>query len=319
MKIYKTLLILLGTVVCATGALAQHPDDATSEGDTTITISKELARKLAQEYTNVNEVKNDLVPDYSKTWMVTDRPHIAETPIMVAKGYLQWETGFQVSHTNTSLSRTRDITYNTMLVRLGLSRRVEARLEMSYFGTKTTKTANDSLKVNTTGLSGLNVASKVFLFNEKGLRPKGTLLFGAALPFIGSTTYRPENTGGFIKFLFLNEITHHYEFEYNVGVVWSGDSKQASYVYALNNEFSITQKFNAFVEIYGSFTENNGMDNRFNGTFINDHRVNGGFWYLFNKDLQLDVSGGVGLSAASPNYYVGVGLSNRFSVSKKKR
>ncbi|WP_018342852.1 transporter [Cytophaga aurantiaca] len=318
MKIYKTLLILLGTVVCTTGALAQHPDGARSEGDTTITVSKETARKILEEYPTAEEVKNDLIPDYFKRWMVTDRPHIAETPILVGKGTLQWETGFQVSNTNTSLGKTKDITYNTMLVRLGLSRRVEARFEMSYLGTKTTKTANDSLKVNTSGFSGLNVASKVFLFDEKGLRPKGTLLYGLSLPFIGSTTYRPENTGGFIKFLFLNEITHHYEFEYNVGVVWSGNTKQASYVYALNNEFMITQKFNAFVEIYGSFTENNGMDNRFNGTFINDHRLNGGFWYLFNKDLQVDVSGGVGLSAASPDYYVALGLSNRFSVSKKK-
>ncbi|HSY60658.1 MAG TPA: transporter, partial [Cytophaga sp.] len=260
----------------------------------------------------------ELVPDYSTQWMVTDRPHIAETPILVSKGTFQWETGFQVSRTNTSLSNRKDITYNTTLVRLGLSRRVEARLEMSYLGTKTTKTANDSLKIKTNGFSGLNVASKVFLFDEKGFKPKGTLLYGVSLPYIGSTTYRPDNTGGFIKFLFLNEITRHYEFEYNVGVVWNGDSKQTSYVYALNNEFMITQKFNAFVEIYGSFTENNGSDNRFNGTFINDHRLNGGFWYLFTKDLQLDISGGVGLSAASPDYYVALGLSNRFSMPKKK-
>ena len=319
MKIFNTLLVLLIFMAHSAEIFAQHPTESANEGDTTIVVSKELARKLAKEYSNVNEVKNDLVPDYSKTWMVTDRPHIAETPIMVAKGYLQWETGFQVSHTNTSLSHTKDITYNTMLVRLGMSRRVEARLEMSYFGTKTTKTANDSLKINTSGLSGLNVGSKVFLFDEKGLRPKGTLLFGAALPFVGSTTYRPENTGGFMKFLFLNEITHHYELEYNIGVIWSGDSKQASYMYALNNEFMITQKFNAFLEIYGTFTENNGLDNRFNGTFINDHRMNGGFWYLFNKDLQLDISCGIGLSAASPDYYVGLGLSNRFSMSKRNK
>ena len=319
MKITNTLLLLLFFITYTSSVFAQHPAVPEESGDTMLVVSKEVARKILEEYGNANEVKEELVPDYSKQWMVTDRPHIAETPILTAKGYLQWETGLQVSHTNTSLGHTKDITYNTMLVRLGLSRRVEARLEMSYLGTKTTKTADDSLKINTNGLSGLTVASKVFLCDEKGLRPKATLLYGAMLPFIGSEAYRPANTGGYIKFLFLNEITHHYELEYNVGVVWSGDGKQASYIYALNNEFMITKKFNAFAEIYGSFTENNGMDERFNGTFVNDHRANAGFWYLFTKDLQLDLSGGVGLSAASPDYYVGLGLSNRFSVSSKNK
>jgi len=318
MKMFNKIALLLIFMAYSNSIFGQDPKEPVTEDDTTIVVSKEVAHKLLEEYNNMNEVKNDLVPDYSKKWMVTDRPHIAETPILVAKGTLQWETGFQISHTNTSLSRTKDLTYNTTLVRFGLSRRVEARFEMAYLGTKTIKLANDSMQVNTNGFSGLNIASKVFLFDEKGFKPKGTLLYCVSLPYIGSTIYRPENTGGFIKFLFLNEITHHYELEYNVGVVWSGDSKQVAYTYALNNEFMITQKFNAFVEMYGSFTENNGIDNRFNGTFINDHRVNGGFWYLFNKDLQLDLSGGVGLSAVSPNYFVAVGLSNRFSVSKKK-
>jgi len=299
-------------------ASAQINPQKLNEQDTTIVVSKEIARKLAAEYPDGKELKNDLIPDYSKKWMVTDRPHIAESPILVAKGVLQWESGFQISRTNTSFSRTKDITYNTTLVRLGLSRRFEARFEMAYQGTRSLKNTDDTSTVNTNGFSGLNVASKVFLFDEKGFRPKGTLLYGLSLPYIGSRAYRPANTGGFMEFLFLNEITHYYEFEYNVGIEWSGDSKQAAYTYALNNEFMITQKFNLFAEIYGSVTENNGSDNRFNGTFIHDHRLNGGFWYLFTKDLQVDVSGGVGLSKISPDYYVAVGLSNRFSVSKAR-
>jgi hypothetical protein len=295
---------------------AQTNPQEINEQDTIIVINKELARRLAAEYPDSKEIKNDLVPDYSKKWMVTDRPHIAESPILVAKGVLQWESGFQISRTNNSFARIKDITYNTTLVRLGLSRRFEARFEMAYQGSRSLKNTNDSSVVCTNGFSGLNVASKVFLFDEKGFRPKGTLLYGLSLPYIGSRAYRPANTGGFIEFLFLNEITHHYEFEYNVGIEWSGDNRQAAYTYALNNEFMITQKFNLFAEIYGSFTENNGNDNRFNGTFINDHRLNGGFWYLFTKDVQIDVSGGVGLSKVSPDYYVAVGLSNRFSVSK---
>jgi hypothetical protein len=316
MKAIHITFFLLGFMAHAAESLAQHPAVSVTDGDTAIVVSKEVARKILEEYKKTDEVKHDLVPDYSRKWMVTDRPHIAESPVLAAKGSLQWETGFLLAQTNTLLIHTRDITYNTMLVRLGLSRRIEGRVEMSYLGTKTSKTTYDSLKVHATGFSGLTLASKVFLVDEKGFRPNVSLLYGVSLPYIGSKTHRPENTGGFIKFLFLNAITHKYEIEYNLGMVWGGDSK-TSYAYAFNNEFMITQKFNAFLEIYGFFIENNGMDSHFDGSFIHDHRLNGGFWYLFTKDLQLDLSGGFGLSAVSPDYYFGIGLSNRFSVSKK--
>jgi hypothetical protein len=40
--------------------------------DTSIVMEKELAQKIIGEYENINQLKNDLIPDYSKEWMVTD-------------------------------------------------------------------------------------------------------------------------------------------------------------------------------------------------------------------------------------------------------
>jgi hypothetical protein len=290
--------------------------DRTKSEDTTIVLNKEVAKMMLEEYKKDTEIKNDLVPDYSRQWMVTDRPHIAETPYMVPKKHLQAETGFQFQNSRTTFSKTNDLTYLTALIRLGLSRRFEARVEMEYSGTKTRLLNNDSLIVNSNGLSGLHLGSKVFLFNNKGIFPKGTLLYGVSLPILGSKNFRPSYTAAEIKFLFLNRIAHFYEFEYNVGIQWDGNTKNAAYAYALNNEFEITQKFHCFVELYGFFNENSGKDDRFNGSFINDHRANGGIWYLFNKGLQFDLSGGVGLSKISPEYYFAVGLSSRIGLSK---
>lgn len=318
MKIYSSIFIFLVFLAHSSGVFAQQPAGATSEGDTTIVISKELARKIQQEYSNVQEITNDMVPDYSKGWMVTDRPHVAESPFLVAKGWLQWESGFQFEQTKSNAQRIKEYTYNTTLVRLGLSRRFEVRFETDYLGTKINGLANDSLKKNTSGFSGLKLGSKVFLCDHKGWRPKCSLLYGIGLPFIGSKEYRPENMAGEIKFLFANEITHFYELEYNVGFEWQGDSKKSVFAYALNNEFMLSRKMNFFVELYGYLYENNGADDRFNGTYINDHRLDGGIWYLFNENFQFDVSAGVGLSNASPDYFVSFGLSNRFLTSKKK-
>ncbi|HWZ21947.1 MAG TPA: transporter [Cytophagaceae bacterium] len=294
-------------------------ESITAETDTIIVVNKELARRIVEDYGYSEQLKNDLIPDYSKEWMVTDRPHVAETPILTPKSVLQIETGFQFQKSKTTSYKTNDLTYNTMLLRLGLSRRVEARFQLDYLGSKTQKRSNDSLVSNENGFSGLSVGSKVFLFNERGIVPKGTLLYWVSLPFFGSKNFRtPYTTASEIEFLFLNEITKFYELEYNVGLQWGGTTKNADYAYAINNEFSINRKFHFFVELYGYFYENSSTDNRFNGKYTNDHRVNGGIWYLFNKDLQFDLSGGMGLSKISPNYYFSVGLSNRLALKKKE-
>jgi hypothetical protein len=43
-----------------------------------------------------------------------------------------------------------------------------------------------------------------------------------------------------------------------------------------------------------------------------DNRFNGGFTYLFTKNVQADISGGLGLSTYPPDYFIGGGLSIRF-------
>ncbi|MBC7451197.1 MAG: transporter [Cytophagales bacterium] len=317
MKNAILLLPLAFFILLSVNAFSQNTTH--SDADTLILMNKEIARKLLKEYENTKELKNDLVPDYSKDWMVTDRPHVAESPTLVPKSFAQLETGFLYQKTKTNVTNTTDITYNTSLIRIGLSRRFEARIEMSYEVTKTFNISNDSVTTNTNGLSGLNLGSKVFLFDGHGIIPKGTLLYGISLPFIGSKEYRPSYSAAEIKFLFLNRINHFYEFEYNVGAQWDGNTLNTAYAYALNNEFELSEKLHCFAELYGYFYENSGSDDRFNGTFTNDHRANAGFWYLFNENLQLDISGGIGLSKISPNYYFAVAFSNRLKMPRHIR
>lgn len=304
-QIKSLFLILLTTSLCF------------AQNDTTIILDKKAAKEFLEYQKYVDDSKHDLVPDFSEEWIITDRPHVAETPHLVPKGYFQWETGFQLQQSRTDLIKTKDITYNTTLIRLGLSRRIEARLEMDYFGTKSNRRSDDSLLQKSNGLSGLTVASKVFLFQQNGLIPETSLLYGVSLPYPGSKDFRPSYTGSEIKFLLVNRIAKWYEFEYNLGVQWDGVTKNAAYAYALNNEFEINKRFFFFIEVYGYFYENGDKDDRFNGSFTNDHRLNGGIWYRLAPNLQLDLSGGFGLSKVSPTNYIAVGLSNRFKFKKK--
>jgi len=285
--------------------------------DTTIVIDKRIAKRIMEEYPNLNELDGDMVYDYSKDGIITDRPHVAETPILVPKNYLQWESGFQFQKGHTALVKTTDIVYNNLLVRFGFSRRVEGRIAINYLGTNVHPKESDSV-FKSHGFSGISLGSKVYLFKEKGLRPKGTILYAVALPFPGTKTFRPTHTTmAEIMFLFVNRITSFYDFEYNLGVQWDETNQSPAYAYAFNNEIAASEKLFFFAEVYGYFYELSDTEGSFNGKYQGDHRANAGIYCRLSRDWQFDISGGIGLSKVSPDYYVGVGLSNRIGLKKR--
>jgi hypothetical protein len=292
-------------------------DKKLSVNDTAIILDKSAAKKILEEYKNSKDLHEDLGSDLSKEGIITDRPHVAETPFLVPKSYLQWESGFQFQKSHTANSKATDFTYTNLLIRIGFSRRVEGRIMMNYLGSSIKINQKDSV-MKSTGFSGISLGSKVFLFNSKGLRPTGTILYMVALPFPGTKTFRPTHTTmAEIMFLFVNRVTRFYDFEYNLGVQWDETSQGAAYAYAFNNEFALSEKLFLFAEIYGYFYEQSDSEGRYNGSFQGDHRANGGIYYRLSRDWQIDFSGGVGLSKISPDYYLWFGLSNR--IGKKKR
>ena len=64
---------------------------------------------------------------------------------------------------------------------------------------------------------------------------------------------------------------------------------------------SLIKKLSMFVESYGFLTQDETPD----------HRLDGGFTYLFSKNIQADLSGGIGISDKSPDFFIGAGLSVR--------
>src|SRR6478609_9029234 len=167
----------------------------TPASDTLIRMDKQTAREFEEFRRYTEENKGDLVPDFSEEWMITDRPHIAETPHLTANGYLQWEMGAQYQNTKSNGYSNDEYTYNTTLFRMGFSRRIEGRLQLDYMGTRTVQMSNDSVVQKANGFAGLSIGSKVFLFQQKGLRPETSLLYGINLPYLGSETFRPSYTG----------------------------------------------------------------------------------------------------------------------------
>jgi hypothetical protein len=88
---------------------------------------------------------------------------------------------------------------------------------------------------------------------------------------------------------------------YNLGAEWNGESAEPVFVYTLSTGFDLTARLATYVEAFGfipQYTEQ-------------DHRANGGVTYRIGNNFQLDAMGGIGLSEAAPDYFIGSGLSFR--------
>jgi hypothetical protein len=83
--------------------------------------------------------------------------------------------------------------------------------------------------------------------------------------------------------------------------LWDGNSVEPIGLYALSFGFSFNKKISAFAEAFGFVTKSEKPDNR----------LDAGFTYLFTHNLQADISGGIGITRRSPDYFVAIGFSFR--------
>lgn len=91
---------------------------------------------------------------------------------------------------------------------------------------------------------------------------------------------------------------------YNLGAEWNGLSNNPTYIYTLTTGYSFTDKMGAYLELYGFLVQFEKPD----------HRFDAGLTYLITPNHQLDVSGGIGFSKDSPDFYIALGYSFRFKI-----
>lgn len=238
------------------------------------------------------------VKDYGA--LITDRPDQTESSSVVPKGFLQVETGAFFEKISNNDVKNESITYSTTLLRYGLLENLELRLGIDF--TEQTNTINGTKLANiTSGFSPLLLGVKVGITEEKGILPEIGLLGHLSLPFSASNDYKPETTGVDFRFAFSHTLNAKSSLSYNLGAAWGNDSPEPSYIYTLAYGVGLTEKLGAFVEVYGDFPEN-GKAN---------HLWDTGFTYLIKDNIQLDVSGGTGLSGNIQDLLLSAGISFR--------
>lgn len=232
-----------------------------------------------------------------KPEIVTDRPDQTEASALVPKGGLQVETGFVYEKDVNESVTIRNLTYATSLIKYGVNDYFELRFITEFLGSEI-QVDNETEKVN--GFGPLALGVKIKLADEKGFWPQAALIGHLNLRS-GSTQFEPEYTAGDFRFTLAHTLGDRFSLSYNLGAEWDGESPAAAFLYTLSLGYTATDRIGAYIECYSFFPEEDKAD----------HRFDAGLTFKFSPVVQLDISGGIGLSKNAPDYFFGTGLSAR--------
>lgn len=237
-------------------------------------------------------ISQEIIPE-----MVTDRPDQTESPSVVPLKHLQIETGFVIASDETDFAKNKFLALNTTLLRYGLSKNFELRLGMEYLQEKSDLKANDS--TNTIdGFSPLHLGFKIKINEENGIIPEIAFLGGFNLPFTAKTEFKPTNVGANMRFAFNHTLSDRFSVGYNLGARWDGEQASPSYFYSLVLGIGLTEKLGLYVESYGLINSNT----------IPENMLDAGFTYSVRNNLQLDISGGIGINEDAVDNFISAGL-----------
>lgn len=227
--------------------------------------------------------------------LVSDRPDFTEATVLVEPGHVQVESG-------TTFSRegdTRSTAFGEVLMRAGLTKKVELRVAGNSFVRESTG------DVLTTGMQDASVGFKFHLIEgpeSPSWKPALSVITHTTVPS-GSRVYRTQRAQPEVKVLGAWSLSERVGFSSNVNVARPYDGVRSFTEYAGSGSFSFAAsgRVGVYAEAFAFAPQD--------GSKVVSKYVNSGFTFLFSPDVQLDVRGGVGpTTQAKRDYFAGVGL-----------
>ncbi len=238
--------------------------------------------------------------------IVTDRPDQTESPDLVPPGYVQVESGvsFEKYTDQDNQNWEQDQTYFSTLIRIGVFKNLEVRIAPEYANITHKYRSQQNNPWNEQNFSGFNplvLGTKIFILNESSNLPAMSFLFHVDLPEVASSDFKGGYPTPEIRLAVAKELSDRFSLGVNLGAEFDMAYRSTNGLYTIALGTGITDKLSGFIEFYGFFRER----------FDNIHFFDGGFTYLLQKNLQIDVSGGVGLTDLTHDYFINGGISVR--------
>lgn len=241
--------------------------------------------------------------------IVTDRPDFTESTEAVPTGMLQLEAGYTFTYDDPGDggARTQNHTMPEILLRVGLAEDVELRLAWAGYGFTREKFESDGRTDHdwTQGSADVSIGAKVKLFEQDGWRPHFGVIGELSMPS-GSPSESSGDVDPAIKLLWAYDVTDTFAVAGNINLAVPTEDGHR-FVQAgssLTGALALSDEIGAYVEYFGEYPASDGQDAA--------HYINGGFTYLVNNDLQLDIRAGAGLNEEADDFFFGVGFSWRF-------
>ncbi len=232
--------------------------------------------------------------------LITDRPDQTESAVVIPAWRLQIETGFSREWvSNGSDSYDKNNRFGSTLLRYGLFDFMEFRLGSDMLNNQSKLPAGAPR--DDFGVSPIGIGFKFALVKESGWIPDIALLTSWQIPNTGNKVYSSDKWQHSFVFSFAHTLSERWGLGYNLGYEFEGSFDVSAFKYSLVGGYSIAERWGAFIELYGSKLSSNPWD----------LRSDAGITFLLLPNLQLDMSGGVGITDVSPIGFISLGLSWR--------
>ena len=233
--------------------------------------------------------------------IAADRPGMGNGAGIVPTGTLQLESGYRFSR----VVGEKEHTLGEVLLRMAPARRLELRIGLNSYLSTRSPGGDDS------GFGDGSLGLKVKLYEqEQGAGPLAiSTVLATTLP-TGSEIYRENKLQPSTEFILGWAISERVGLStsFYYALASQGGGQYNQFAGGVSLGCSVSERTACFLEYYGVAVES--------GYGRNTGYFDGGLTYLIDDNCQVDIHSGVGLNDESPNYFIGVGLSYNFGLTK---
>jgi hypothetical protein len=244
--------------------------------------------------------------------LVSDRPDQTESSVVLPPGFTQLEMGWTHTGNDDGGEDFRSDAIPETLIRYGLCDRLELRLGHSGYTWEETDYADDTPTYSDEGWGDSEIGMKYFIQDEvpECFLPETALLVHVSMP-TGQNGFSSERYDPSFRLSLAHTLSDTLSFSYNLGMFWESEEDDtgdfdtlSNYLYTVSLSKSLSDRLGLFCELFGDIPAS--ADGKPANSFDT------GLTYLVNDNIQVDVEGGVGLSEAADDWFVGVGVVYRF-------
>jgi len=274
------------------------------------TLDRVSAQGLKDQRTLFNWSGSDAVggPASMDEPLIGDRPDFTESSTTVGLGVKQVEMGYTYTFDNDGTTQTKSHSYPEMLWRVGVyADWLELRIAYN-FGDVFGATESTETRTTTSGGEDLYLGFKIALTPQDGILPETALVLQTTVASGDDVFSAGEALPGFnyiYSWALDNDWSLAGQTQWNRAMDAETTRPYSEFSQSLAIGKSFSEKLGGYYEWFCLIPD--GADSA-----PVEHYMDGGFTYLIQNNLQLDIRAGFGLNEESADYFAGTGLIFRY-------